>query len=319
MPADHHPHHTDTALIIGCGYLGKRLASRLIERGHTVYGTTRSQTNAQALAAIGVRPLLLAVTQPVTYASLTPALQTDALNVYYLVPPGRLDGSPSTRQIVLGGIAHMIKALKQANLKRAVMASSSAVYGQQDGQSVDADTPAKPAGERAELLLQGEALWLDAGPKYRVLRLAGLYGPKRVVGLKAVREGAPLLGNPQALLNLIHADDAVSLLLAMADRESSGRIELGCDGHPTSRIQYYRYLAKKLGVAAPASMDDPTAARRFGLNPDRLARASNKALDNTATRRRTGWAPAVTDFRLGLDAILGSATNPQPKPAAGTC
>ncbi len=307
----------DTSLIVGCGYLGVHLARRLLLDGVTVYGTTRSEHNARRLASLGIRPLLLSVTQPVTYAALTPALSAKSLDVYYMIPPGRIDGSPSTRQVVLGGSAHMVKALTQGHIRRAVMVSSSAVYGQSTGQPVDADTPAEPNGERAKLLTQGEALWLAAGEAYFVLRLAGLYGPGRVVGLKAVRDGAPLLGDPNALLNLIHVDDAVSLLLAMTQCGSTGRVELGTDGHPTPRIEYYTYLAEMLGVAHPTAMDAPTAAARFGLNPTRLARSSSKLLDNRLTCRRTGWRPAITDFRAGLNAILNPA--PTPQQARRTC
>jgi nucleoside-diphosphate-sugar epimerase len=318
--ADHtHPEHADAALIVGCGYLGRRLAAALVARGRTVYTTTRDQGKMATLAALGVRPLILSVTQPVTYASLTPALAAQPLDVYYLVPPGRANASPTPRQVVLGGIAHMVKALRDANVRRAVLVSSSAVYGQSDGTRVDTDTIPLPNSDRAELLLKGESLWLDAGPDYSVLRLAGLYGPGRVVGVQAVREGAPLVGNPCAMLNLIHVDDAVSLLLAVSDALMQSRIELGCDGHPAPRVEYYRYLAEKLGVPPPEAVDDQTAAARYGLNAERLSRSSNKALDNTATRQRTGWTPAYPDYRAGLDAIFHPAPQPRSKPSGPTC
>ena len=320
MQADHRTSQpADAALIVGCGYLGKRLAAALVAKRRTVYATTRDQAKTPALASLGVRPMILTVTQPVTYASLTPALQASSLDVYYMVPPGRAAGSPTPRQVVLGGIAHMVKALRQANVRRAVLVSSSAVYDRADGARVDADTQPQANSERAELLLKGEGLWLDAGTDYTVLRLAGLYGPGRVVGIQAVRDGAPLVGNPDAMLNLIHADDAVSLLLAMSDAPAPGRVELGSDGRPVPRIEYYRYLAQKLGVPAPEPMDDLTAAARFGLNPQRLARSSNKALDNTATRRRTGWTPAYPDYRAGLDAIFTAASLAPTQPPGRTC
>lgn len=307
------------ALIVGCGYLGKHLAQRLIARGQVVYGTTRSEGHATMLAGLGVRPLLLEVTQPVTYAALAPALSVDDLDIYQMVPPGRLNGSPSTRQIVLGGTAHVINVLKRARVRRAVMVSSSAVYGQTDGRSVDADTPPEPISERAKLLHDGEELWLNAGREYSVLRLAGLYGPGRVVGMRALREGSPLLGDPNAMLNLIHVDDAVSLLLAMTDGEACGRVELGCDGHPARRIEYYSYLASKLGVPAPQVIDNETAATVLGLNTERLARSANKALDNSMTCQRTGWSPAIGDYREGLDAILSRASQLQRQTSGRTC
>lgn len=307
------------ALIVGCGYLGTRLAQYLTAQGATVFGTTRHEHKAKQLATLGIRPLLLSVTQPLTYASLSPALAADPLDVYYMIPPGRLDGSPSTRQTVLGGTAHMVKALKDAPVHRAIYISSTAVYGQSNGEQVSADSPAKPNSERAQLMLQGEQLWLDAGKPFHVLRLAGLYGPGRIIGLKAVREQAPLIGDPNALLNLIHVDDAASLLIAMTTSPSPGQVELGSDGTPTPRIDYYTHLAERIGVPAPVPMDPQLAAIQLGLNPQRLARSSSKALDNGPTRRRTGWQPIYTDYRAGLNALLNKNNQPQPEPAPRTC
>lgn len=320
MSSDHKtPQHADTALIIGCGYLGKRLAGRLIARGQVVYGTTRGEARAQSLAESGIRPLLLSVTQPVTYASLTPALSAEALDVYLMVPPGRVNGSPSARHVVLGGTAHVLKTLRRANARRAVMVSSSAVYGQADGRLVDADSPPDAQSERAGLLLGGEGLWLDAGPEYSVVRLAGLYGPGRVTGMRALREGSPLLGNPDAMLNLIHVDDAVDLLLAMTGGTTCGRVELGCDGHPVKRIDYYKHLANILGLPGPEVIDNQTAATLLGVDADRLARSSNRALDNTVTCKRTGWSVAVPDYRAGLEAILSPTPKTQRQTLGRTC
>lgn len=294
------------ALIVGCGYLGRTLAAKLHDRQLTVFGTTRSPDHARQLAAIGVRPMLVHVTQPVTHAAMRPALEVEALDVYYMVPPGRPDSSPSPRQVVLGGIAHMVRSLKRAKVRRAVLVSSTAVYSQRGGQRVDADSPAKPHDERGRRLLEGEKLWLDAGEPYHVLRLAGLYGPGRVVGFKAVADGAPLLGDPEALINLIHVDDAAELLIAMMLSDETGRIELGCDGTPVPRIEYYRHLAQRLGAPPPQVLSDEKMIALMGLSAPRLRQTSSKALDHIATCRRTCWSPRYPNYRLGLEAVLNS-------------
>lgn len=301
------PELAPTSLIIGCGYLGRSLAVRLIAEGQTVYGTTRSFDHAPALIGLGIQPLVVSVTQPVTFAAMRPALGAGSLDVYYMVPPGRpgrRSGHPTPRQTVLGGVAHMVKQLCHANIRRALLVSSSAVYGQREGQHVDADTDPQPSSERGRLLLEGERLWLAAGNRYHIVRLAGIYGPHRVIGMSAVSQNAPLIGDPQSLLNLIHADDASALLLAVMRADAPARIELGCDGHPVPRIDYYSHLAELLRVPPPRVLDDASAAEDLGLNLERLRRSSSKALDNIATCRRTGWSPRYPTFRQGLAAIL---------------
>jgi nucleoside-diphosphate-sugar epimerase len=304
------PNLARTALVIGCGYLGRRLGRMLRDRGCNVMGTTRSRMHAKELASMDIRPLLLSVTERATFASLTPALDADALDVYYMIPPGRgsrNDSGPTPRQTVLGGIAYTINALKTAKkLRRAVLVSSTAVYGQTGGERVDADSFASPQTERAGLLRDGEELWLNSGLPTFVVRLAGIYGPGRVVGMAALRDGAPLVGDPRNLLNLIHVDDAAMLLLHVMNAASPGRIELGCDGHPVPRIEYYTELAHRLGVAPPEVVEDPAALEKLGLNVERLQRTSSKACDNILTCKRTGWTPMHANFRQGLDAVMES-------------
>jgi nucleoside-diphosphate-sugar epimerase len=292
-----------TALILGCGYLGRRVAALLLQRGVTVYGTSRTPAKATQLASLGVRPLLASVEQLLTLASLRPAIAAASLDVYYLVPPGRTSPENSPREIAIDGLRNVLHALRTANIRRAVMASSTAVYDHPDGQRVSADTPANPPDDRGRLLLESEQLWLSAGPRFHAVRLAGLYGPGRVIGMAALRDRAPLVGNPHAWLNVIHVDDAADLLLAVMDAASPSRIELGCDNAPTPRQSYYAHLATMLNLPAPPALSDAEAAERLGIAPERLGTAS-KACDNTPTRTRTGWSPRYPTFREGLDSIL---------------
>jgi len=298
---------TGTALIFGCGFLGRHLADRLLAAGVTVYGTTRSTGHAEQLAEAGIRPLLLEVTSSLTLAALNPALEAEELDVYYLIPPGRAGREPTPRQVVIDGANNVINALGDARIRQAVMVSSTAVYGQSGGQRVDADTPPEPVDDRGKLLLEGENVWLDSDLPARVLRLAGLYGPHRTISLDAVRDGSPIVGDPNVLLNLIHVDDAADLLLAVAGSTDAAKVELGCDGSPVKRIEYYQYLAHRLGVPVPQVLDDQSAAEQLGLNVQRLRRLSSKACDPIATCARTGWRPRYESFREGLDDILGPA------------
>jgi nucleoside-diphosphate-sugar epimerase len=297
------------ALIVGCGDLGRRLAERLVARGCTVYGTTRDPDKGRALAELGVKPLIVHITQPLTLSALRPALAEPALDVYHMIPPGRGGQGPSPRQVVLGGIGHMTKALRDAAVRRALLVSSSAVYGCQDGRAVDADTRPMPIDDRGSLLLEGEQLWRDAGQAFHVVRLAGLYGPDRVVGLRAVRDGAPLVGKARALLNLIHVEDAAALLEAAMRTAQPGPVELGADGHPVERITYYTELARRVGAAPPDVLDDADAATQFGVSVERLQRSPSKALDPTPTQQRTGWAPRYPDYQAGLDAVLSQESS----------
>ncbi len=299
------------ALVIGCGFLGQVLAGALMARGVTVYATTRREERARELAERGVRALIVDVLQPVTFAALRPALASELLDVYCLLPPGRMaDQGDPARDPALRGLGNVLDALEGAWIHRAIMVSSTAVYSHTAGRRVDADTapvptPAPdPGNDRAARLLRLERLWLDGGAPFRVLRLAGLYGPGRIVGLEAVRGGHPLVGDAEAMLNLIHVEDAAELLIAFARADEAHAVELGSDGSPTPRLAYYTELARRVGVSPPEVVDDETAALELGLNLDRLRRASSKRCDPEPTCARTGWRPRYRDFRMALDELL---------------
>lgn len=293
-----------SALIVGCGYVGRRVARELLDRGVTVFGTTRSPVKARDLAGLGVRPLIVSVTERVTFAALKPAAEAEPLDLLFLIPPGRSNADPSPREVLLQGIANLLRTFDLRRVRRAVLASSTAVYGQSGRVRVDADTPALANDDRGRLLLEAEEQWLGAGPQFHVVRLAGLYGPGRIIGLQAVRERSPIVGDPEAMLNLLQVDDAAALLVAMLAAQAPGRVELGCDDRPATRLAYYSDLARRLGLPAPAVLDNETAAVTLGLSAERLRRSSSKVCDNAPTRRRTGWVPNYPDFMAGLSAAI---------------
>ena len=49
-------------LIVGCGYLGQRVARRWLQSGSTVFAITRSTANAQILSAENIHPIIGDVT-----------------------------------------------------------------------------------------------------------------------------------------------------------------------------------------------------------------------------------------------------------------
>jgi len=283
-------------LIIGCGYLGRELAKNYLAAGYAVTATTRSGHLAAGLAdglAARCRVLALDLRDPVSIAAFAQVLGDGApAAVHLLVPPG-----PEPYRVLLEAPARLLHIDPIAAARRIVIASSTAVYGDAAGEWVSADTPAVASDERGRLLLAGEVAWL-AHPAARVLRLAGLYGPGRLIGAADLRRGSPLLGDPDRWLNLIHVADAAALLAMMAVGTDGARVELGCDDTPARRGDWYAGLAAALGLPAP-TFDGLTRS-----DGPRSARAASRRCDNRPTCQRTGWRPRHSDWRSGLAASL---------------
>lgn len=279
------------ALIIGCGYLGKVLARQLRDAGARVIGTVRSESGAAALRDLAVEPAILDITAADAGAVLARLLQVEAItHVYCCVPPS-VEGDPIAAFSVLAA------ALRTQPLQRAVLTSSTAVYGDHDGGRVDADSPVAPADVRGQRLLAIEQAWMQIGDTARVVRMAGLYGPGRVIGAAALLAGKAVGGNPDDQLNLIHIEDAAALLRAVAHSDTAGRIELGADGVTMPRREYYTALAATLGKTVRFEAEN---AQGFGG----ARRAGSRQCDITLTCGRTGWQPRHVDARQQLAQLL---------------
>src|ERR1043165_2482987 len=60
-------------LIIGCGYVGLPLGSRLLDDSHEVFGMRRSTDVEAELRGRGIQPLTGDVTRPESLAKITPS------------------------------------------------------------------------------------------------------------------------------------------------------------------------------------------------------------------------------------------------------
>lgn len=239
-------------LIIGCGYLGRRVAQRWIAGGETVYALTRSHENARQFESLGIRPILGDV---LDRASLRALPRTES--VLYAVGFDRRAGQ-SRREVYVDGLENVL-AVTTAGANRFIYVSSTSVYGQNTGEWVDERSECRPETPNGQVCLEAEQRLRREFPPAMIVRLAGLYGPQRLVArIDQLHAGAPLTGNPDAWLNLIHVDDAADALIACEQLGQAGSIYLGCDDRPVPRKEYFARLAELIGAPPPRFDDRPS-------------------------------------------------------------
>ncbi|HID24230.1 MAG TPA: NAD-dependent epimerase/dehydratase family protein, partial [Planctomycetaceae bacterium] len=200
-------------LIVGCGYLGQRVARAWLARGDRVYGLVQSENRAQQLRDAGIIPLVADVTQPDTLPRF-PDVQTV---LYCIATPRRSSPSDATkRSVYVVGLQNVLSRLPWG-YERFIYISSTSVYGQSGGEWVGERSPCQPKSPGGRICLESEQTLRRffqnpgrAGPAVNLLRLSGLYGPGRLRSrIEHIRSGRPLDSAPDAWLNLIHVDDAV--------------------------------------------------------------------------------------------------------------
>jgi nucleoside-diphosphate-sugar epimerase len=260
----------ESLLIVGCGYLGRRVAALASERCPWVFATTRGRS--RELAGLGLEPVVCDVLDPPSLADLP-----EVRDVAFCVGHDRSAGRPM-REVYVRGLANVLEALP-ATVRRVVYVSSTSVYGQTGGEVVDESAPTDPAEESGRVVREAEEVLRTMRPDGVVLRFAGIYGPGRLLREQAVRAGQPIPADPEKWLNLIHVADGARAVLAAVERGRPGAVYNVSDGHPVRRREYYAELAAALGAPAP----------RFEAPPD-----------GDATDRRVGNARMRRELRVEL-------------------
>jgi nucleoside-diphosphate-sugar epimerase len=285
----------NTRLVIGCGYLGLRVAGRWQRRGDEVFAVTRSAERASVLRQSGLCPIVADVTCRETLSALPPAE-----TVLYAVGYDREAGL-SMREVYVTGLLAVLDSLP-ASINRLIYISSTGVYGQTDGQWVIEDSECEPTRESGRVCLEAERA-LQAhrlGERSVILRLAGIYGPGRLPNQSALRTAEPIAAAPDGYLNLIHVDDGASVVLAAAEHGQPSPLYLVSDGHPVPRREYYAEAARLLGAPPPRFVspppESPKAARAEG----------SRRVSNARMLAELGVQLKYPTFREGLAAGLGA-------------
>jgi len=275
-------------LIVGCGYLGQRVADRWLAAGDTVFATTRSPARADQFAAIGLRPLLGDVT--VAGPGGLPELP-EVDTVLWAIGFDR-SAAASYEDVHVTGLSRLLDRLP--GRPRVIFISSTGVWGDGSGGFVNETTPPSPTREAGRVLVAAEALLQShrLGPGV-CLRLAGLYGPDRLPRLADLQAGRPLPADPDSWLNLIHIDDAADVVCGVAALPAPRPLYVVSDGSPVTRRDWYGGLARIGGSPPPAW--DPAASR---------SRGGDKRVDPRLIWADLGRSPDHPDALKAVEQLL---------------
>ncbi|HDS1736454.1 NAD-dependent epimerase/dehydratase family protein [Pseudomonas sp. BP8] len=277
-----------SALIVGCGDVGGRLAQQLLATGWHVSGLRRSVGQLPK----GVQPVAADLADDAI-----PAAWPDRAPDYviYCLAASQHDEA-GYKAAYVDGLRNVLSWLQARgqNPRRLLFVSSSSVFAQQQGEWVDETAATEPEGYSGRIMLEAERLALASGIPASVVRLTGIYGPGREWLLSQVRQGYRVAEQPPLYGNRIHAEDAASLLAYLLQADARGvALEdcyIGVDDDPAPLADVVAWLREYMGVT---EWSDEQRVRRTGSK-----RCSN------ARARALGWVPQYASYKEGYAAIL---------------
>ena len=215
--------------ILGCGWLGKPLAIKLIENGFTVNGSTTTPGKFDEFKNLGITPFLISLEN------------LDNTINQFLTSEILIIALPSKN---IEGFKDLIKFIEKSPVKKVLFVSSTSVYVPNN----------KVVTEDSELqnsaLVTIENLFKEnISFRTTIVRFAGLFGYDRKPG-NFFKNGRSI-PNPEGFVNMIHQDDCVIILFKIIESNSWNQIYNACaDTHPTRR-DYYTKTKEDLGNDPP--------------------------------------------------------------------
>lgn len=304
-----------TALVTGAaGFIGSRLAGRLLDEGCAVRGLDNFDPYYQR----GLKERNLAALLPRNGFEFREAdlneVELDALLkdvdwvFHQAARPGvrRSWGSGFRAYVKANVLAteRLLEALRKQPVEKFIFASSSSVYGEGPGGATGEDAPRRPISPYGVTKLAGEALVAAYQECFGIpavsLRYFTVFGPGQRPDmafhkfLRAILENRPLevYGDGRQTRDFTYIEDAVEANILAARRGTPGRVYNIGGGSPASIRSVIETLE---------SLTARRAELRFGPQQPGDPRAT--AADTARAREELGFRPSVS-MRAGLQRMV---------------
>ncbi|HET9988397.1 MAG TPA: NAD-dependent epimerase/dehydratase family protein [Kofleriaceae bacterium] len=279
-------------IVLGCGYVGSRIARAALAEGRTVRVCARGTGKLAPLGALGaeVKYLDAGIPKqlPLAVASLQGATVVYSIPPVTNLPPGQV-------------LRAALQAAYGAGCGCFIYFSSSGLYGAgpDDDVWIDEDTPLAHDDPSMKNVIADEGE--IAGCSFDRLRLVTLrltpvYGPGRGVRNRIQKGDYKLLDDGQHAISRIYVDDVVRVVAAAEAKAATKSLYLVADDEPTTQREYATWLCERLGVPLPGSrsMFEPGAPR---------VAHRNRKIRNAKLKRELELVLQYPTFREGEAAI----------------
>ena len=307
------------------GAIGARLVPQLVERGHEVIGTSRSEGKAAGLRAQGAEPVVLDVldrdaVREAVLAARPEAIVHQATALAGLSDFKNFDRSfAQTNRLRVEGTDALLAAASEAGVRRFVGQSYAGwPYARRGGPVKTEEDPLDPtpvpamSGTLAAIRHLEEAV---VGAGGIALRYGGFYGSPEDAQLELVRKRRfPIVGDGGGIWSFVHLDDAAAATVLALERGEPGIYNV-VDDEPAPVREWLPALASAIGAKPPRRV--PRWLARLLAGEAGVALMTEiRGASNAKAKRDLGWTLRYPTWREGFRAAYSSA-EPTPGSAGG--
>ena len=192
--------------------------------------------------------------------------------------------------------------LNSKNLKWVGYLSTTGVYGDAKGTWVDENTAPNPQQERSIRRFSCEKEWLETKLPIQILRLPGIYGPRRSAFESLLNGTIKMIDKPGQVFSRIHVDDIAGAVLFLINLYSQGKnptVVNVADDLPTNNLEVIDYAAKLANKPLPSKV--PFEIAKTTMSPMALSFwKENRKVDNNLLCKKLGYSLIYPNFKSGL-------------------
>lgn len=297
------------------GVVGIPLVRGLVEAGHEVTGTTRSEAKAARIReAGGTVAIVDALDREALEAAVGAAEPEVVVNQLTALPdryePRKASFYRETDRVRTEGGGNLLAAAAAVGARRLVTQSICFLYAPEGGWVKDED--ARPYSDApghfrhaVEAMTGHERAVLQAeGIEGVVLRYGQFYGPGTYyardghLGREVLKRRFPIVGEGNGVFSFLSTEDAAKATVAALDRGPEGIYNI-CDDEPAPLRDWLPIYAQVLGAKPPRRVPVWLAALVAGKAV--AAQAEHlRGASNAKAKRELGWTPGQASWRDGF-------------------